>query len=362
MKNDYGEFNAETDPNSLFFRWLTRYRTLLKIEAGYEDTDGTEYPSSSEQGLFILTGEISLSPRKNEVRLAFQSIMYPFEETPANEIDGLIGTLTASGMIEVLRDSTDGSGNYLFREFITSTSWDISATTQEYLVATTTALDGLSCWDLVSSLAESENYIVCIKRDGTFFFGSREDTNTTFDLLGRNYIRPNIIEIKSYKEAIDKLYTSVRVQYEDADTSTSYIEVGGKIKVDPTSYEWTFGKKIYETENLLIPTRSMAKDVANKIRTEFSSLKKEMNVDCLFLPTIELLDKTNVFYRQEVDSAQDVWDSKNWADSTTAASVSPMYWAGATLGAFNFYGKEFKVIGKETNLDNLKTSLILREP
>ena len=362
VKSDFGEFNPETDPNSLFFRWLSRYRTLLKIEAGYVDEDGTEYPGDKTQGIFILTGEIELSAKSNEVNLDFQSLMNPFEETPANEINGLKGTLTASEMVELIRDATDGSGNNLFTEFITSTAWDIDTTTTNYEINTTTVLDGLSCWDLLTNLAESENHIVYIKRDGTFFFGSRDISNVSFDLIGRNYSRPNLIEISSYKEAIDKLYTSVRLKFEKEDTSTSYVNVGGAIKVDPATYEWIFRKRILEASNELIPTPAIAQSVANNIRAEFSFLKKEMAAHCLFLPTIELLDRTNVFYKQEVDSGEDKWDTKNWADSTTVASINPMYWAGNTLGAFNFYGKEFKVIGKKTDLDNMKTSLVLREP
>src|SRR3989304_226566 len=145
-RNDGGDFNPESNVASLWNGYLTRYRTLVRIQAGYYQDDDTELPTETTQGIFVLDDEIVMDSIANEAILNCRSLQSIFEEVRANDLIGVYTTQTASDIFARIRDHTDGSARFVFREFITSTSWSIAATTINYALSTSSSIANLSVW------------------------------------------------------------------------------------------------------------------------------------------------------------------------------------------------------------------------
>lgn len=365
VKNDFGEFNPETDGQSLFYGYFTRYRTLVRLSAGYTDGSGNQFPSNAVQGIFVMDADIDISPSNSEVTVNCKSIISPFQETRASEIPGIGSTLTSSQILEKIRDATDGSNNYLFRNFITSTAWDIQSTTVNINLASSTAFSGgLTVWEMMTKLAEIEGNVIYATKDGGITFTDRNATqdDAIFSLNGTGWKNPNIIKINGYKEATNKLYTHIRFKYASGDTETSYVEAGSLTTIDVRSNEWKYGRRTYDIENEFFDDPGLAKTQLSKIIGEYSNLRNELNVDCVFLPQIEVLDHIDVNYYETSSPSAYVWDAFVWAaDTSTSDPDNVMFWASETSSTIMFRQKHFKVISRRTNLDNFVTTLNLRE-
>ncbi len=365
VRNDFGEFNPETDGQSLFYGYFTRVRTQVRFSAGYTDGAGNQFPSDPIQGVFVLTGEINVVSSNNQVNLNCKSLNSIFQETRGDEISGITSSMTASEIMGKIRDATDGSSNFLFRTFITSTAWDIQTTTAIITsLGTTTALENFTVWELMNSLAEAENHVVYITRQGGLVFGDRlpNTDDPTFSLYGAGYRDPNVIKISSYKEAVDKLFTHIRFKYLEDDTETSFITSGTSTTVDVRSDAWRYGRRTYEFENTFFSDTGTAAFSAAKILGEFSNLRSELDVDCEFMPHLELGDRLDVSYREGSIGSVYVWDRYDWAaDTTTSDGNNVLFWASDTSATIDFTQKNFKIISRRTNLDTFVTTLKLRE-
>jgi len=365
VRNDFGEFNPETDGQSLFYGYFTRVRTQVRFSAGYTDGAGNQFPSDPIQGVFVMTGEINVVSSNNQVNLNCKSLNSIFQETRADEITGITSSMTASDIIEKIRDATDGSSNFLFRTFITSTAWDIQTTTSIVQnLGTTEALKEFSVWELINKLAETELFVAYITKGGGFVFGDRipNSVDPTFSLYGAGYRDPNIIKITAFKEAVDKLFTHVRFKYAQDDTETSFITAGTSTTIDIRSDVWRYGRRTYEFENNFFSDTGTAQLVASRIQGEFSQLRSEMEMDCEFMPHLELGDRLDVSYREGTIGSIYVWDRYDWAaDTTTSDGANVLFWASETSATIDFTQKNFKIISRKTNLDNFVTTLKLRE-
>lgn len=364
VKNDQGQFNHEDQLSSLWHGYLTRYRSLVKIEAGYLDANDNEYPTDTTQGIFIMDGELPETPKTNDIVLNCKSIVSPLQETRASEVTGITtGGLTASGIVAKIRDATDGSGNFLFREFVTSTAWSIQATTNIYnFLHTTTAVDQYTVWDLLVKLAEAENFVVNATREGGIVFGDRTANTTAsqFSLFGGKFNRPNIIGLNNAKEAVNKLYTHVRIKYADADTATSYVNQGAAVQVNNSSTAWKYGRRTYEFENTWLD-QSTASLIASNLVTSFGNLKIETDIDAKFLPHLAIFDRVDVSYRDNNIHNDRLWDTEAWASDTATDAGDGLSWDDETGTSIEWNVKNFVVLSIRTNLDNFTSTLVLRE-
>jgi hypothetical protein len=352
-RNDEGKFNPHGHVNSLWNGFMPRPRTLLKIEAGYEDDDGTELPADPTQGIFILTDNVPINAMTNKAVMQFKSLVSMFEEERAINVAGLNGTQSASDLITKIRDHTDGSGNLLFRQVISQASWVIQTTTANYNPATGTSLDGLSCWDLMNKLAEAEGYILIIDRTGQFEFRDRDERTTAsqFTFYGVGFKNQNVISLNEYVEPINKYYNYYRLKYLTPDTSISYVTSGTTTTIDPSSTAWMYGVRTYDFENTLINDTTTAQTIVDNRRSQFDSIKEELKVKAKFTPQLEISDKVLFSYRSYDLAETTLWDQFNWDEAE---------WAGEAGEIFDWADIEFKILSKKTNLDNFTTEFILR--
>lgn len=363
VRNDTGAFNPETDANSLWFGTLTRYKTLVRIQAGYKDEDDAELPTETTLGIYVMSEEIPRSAKSNDVVISCKSLVSVFDEVLADEIPGLGATQTASDIITKIRDHTDGSSNFIFREFITSTAWTIQTTTTNYNLATTTSgLEGITVWELMSRLAECEGFVLLINRTGGFEFRNRDPRTSTaaIEFRGQGFVNPNIISFNESKDAFDKYFNRFRLKWAEPDTSTSYVEAGSGTSVDPSSTAWKFGNRTYQFENLFFLTSTAAQTVVNNLKTTFEDVEEEVNITAKFIPHIEVLDRVSLSYRSYSLEGLTLWDTEDWASDTASAPDDGMNWASEEGENFDYNDKQFKVLSKNTNLDNMTTVFTLR--
>jgi len=364
VRNDFGEFNTHTDAKSLWNGFLPRNRTLVRIQAGYTDGSSNQFPTDATQGIFILDGEIIIENKKNTVKLGCKSIVSPFQDTRADEITGFSASMTASEVIEAIRDHTDGSGNFLFRQFVTSTAWTIQSTTSLYDLSNSNELAGLSTFELIVKMAEAESFVFYPTRTGGLNFSDRTPATTAsqFSFFGAYFRRPNIIKINTFKEATNKLFTHIRFKYVDSDTESAFVTAGTNTVVSPTSLEWRFGRKTLEFENIFVSDTATAENLVTNVLNEFSNLRSELSINTVFHPDIEILDRINVSHRDNSVDSIHLWDRRNWAADTTTSDTAPVLdWASETSSALEFNQKNFKVLFKKTNLDTFVTTFNLRE-
>ena len=352
-RNDEGKFNDEENLNSFWYGYLTRFSTLVKVEGAYLDSVGSDVLSDSSLGVFILDQELPISGSKGTVSLKCSSLRSIFDKEKATAVAGLAGTKTASEVIAILRDHTDGAGTTIFRQFITSTSWTIQTTTTNYVLATDTTLDGLSVWDLMEKLAEAENMVPLITRSGGFEFRTRDERTTTaaFAFSGQGFSDPNIMSLDEYKEPWDRFFTGVRIKFGEADTSTSYVNAGTTTVVSPSNLRWKYGQRVLEFDNGFIPNTATAQTLADSILTESSTLKREISFTASMVPTLEVLDLITANYRSYDITGQTLWDHFAWDGANWATE-------GET---FDWTAKRFIVQSVATNLDDFKMKVVARE-
>jgi hypothetical protein len=352
MRNDTGAFNREDNSSSLWKNYLTRYRTLVKIEAGYVQDDSTELPTDTSVGVFILADEIPIDAQANEATLQCRSLVSVFDEVRAADVVGITGSLTADQIVARIRDHTDGSGNFIFRQFITSTAWTIQSTTNYYNL-TTSVLGSMSVWSLMTSIAESESFLLFITRTGGFEFRDRNERTSTsqFTFRGLGFPDPTIIEMKDFREALNKFFNFFRLQFKDEDTTTSFVTAGVATSVDPSNTAWKYGARVYEFSNSFFGTSTVAQVVVNNLLDQFSSVKNECQIRTKFVPHLEISDKVLLSYRSYDIVGATLWDLFNWDEADWATEGDN----------FDLTDAEFKVISIQTDLNKFVTTFTLRE-
>jgi len=372
VDNKTGKFNDENNYNSFWYGYLTRYGTLLKIEAGYRALDadptpgsggwgfpwgaawgvGTEYPLNSTQGIFILDQEIPISS-DNKTTLNASSLKSVFDGVRANEIAGLGPTQTASDLITKIRDHTAG-GAYIFRQYISSPSWNIQTTTNNYNIATSTALDNEgTAWDLMTKLSEVEGFVLYINRYGGLVFADRtpNTSSSQFSFYGQGFPRQNIIGVNSYKESFNKVYNNIRMKYLKDDTTTSYVTSGTTTSITPSNVQWKYGARIYEFDNTWVANTTTAQSISDNLFTEYSSVKGEVDLKAKFHPELDPLDRVDVSHYSYNLANKTLWDGFNWDGDNWAVEGENFDWDE----------KSFKVLSKTIDLDDFSEQFHLRE-
>lgn len=353
VRNNTGAFSPEHKPASLWYGYLTRYRTLVKIEAGYADSAGTELPTNPVLGVFVVSDEILISGDANTVQVPARSLTSIFDEVKISDVAAVTSTQTASQLIAKIRDHSDGSGNLVFQQFISSGAWNIQSTSIYYNPTTTAAeFEAKSCWDFMTKLAESEGFVVFINRSGGLEFVDRTEATTAsqFSFLGLGNATQNVIALEEYKEPTSKLYTYFTLKYLEADTTTSFLTVGSTSTVDPSSTAWKYGSRAYPIENTMVANTNAAQSLINGVADALGTIKDEVRIKAKFVPDLEVLSKVDLSY-QSPDATGAVWDGFFWGAA----------WAPESGIIFDFRSHSFKTLSLVHDLDNFTTRPALRE-
>lgn len=386
MANDDGLYNPNDNDASFWFGYGPQNRSLVKIEAGFlhqtQSAAGiwtnTYLPSDPTIFVGIIQGDIPLSD-SNDINLPVKPLLQVFRDFNCSDLTGLTTTgMTASQFIGTLRDQTDGAGAFLFRPFFgdTTSYWDYTSSSTVYKDITNTITSAqpvdaalgpaqndfiqMTVWDALERLAEAEDKIPYITRDGKFKFRDR-DANTTgaaFAFYGNGYVNRRfgvtIKSINSYKTKISDFYSRVEVKWNDVATTTAIVSTQTAMVVGNNN-AWDYGRRTYSVENPWVATLTSAQALASRIFEAVSAVPKEVDFTTSFVPHLEILDLVTLSYDSAENAYNQRWDINDWADDGTDTSAD-LEWAPGN--ALSFEGDEFKLTSIAIDLDKLTTRFI----
>lgn len=398
-ENSSGKYNPHNDASSFWFGYLNQQRTLVRIDAGFlystkassgiytnyefpyqaawdvSEWDEVQSQWDAEESSTVFTGVISgdiAFSETNEVTFNIKPLMSVFQEYPARNLTGWTSTgMTASEFVTMVRDQVDPLGNYIFKPFFnnTNTYFDISTTSNIYSnLNTSTAKDVIdkNVFEIIEKLAEAEDYVPYISKEGIFKFVSRSSglSTTSFEFYGagsRNSEYGHTIKkVTSYGFRASKYYSRVQIKFNEASTSTSYVTVESTLTVSATNNPWVLGAKTFSLDNYYIPNTATALSLATNIFNDASALKNEIEYETSFIPHLDLFDRISVTYDPNPISTSSQWDQKNWADDVVD-STDDLIFDTQENDSLLLTGQEFKFISFEIDLDNYSNKIIARE-
>lgn len=389
LANDRGKYSPEDDAASLWYGYATQQRSLVKINYGFIHQTlassmiwkNTNYPKSVcfDDAIFddpastfdyqipAWRGVISVdipADDTNSITFDLKPLTQVFQDFPADRIYGFSsGGITASQFVGMLRDQTDGSGNFVFRPFFdnTTTMWNISTTANVYTNLNTSSAEDLrekNCWEVVEKLCQAENFIAYVDNSGVFHFRSKTGiTGTVFKFNGVGYgydteYGVTIKKLNKYGPNISAFYSRINVKFKDEDTATSYVTKDLDITVNGASAPWNYGYKIFNLENTWIPDTATAQTIADALFLDLSEVRKEIEFTTSFVPHLNILEQIEVYYDTGKTRTESLWDRNDWD--------SELVWDDATGDALKLNGKEFKLIEIEIDLDKFECKFVGR--
>lgn len=357
VKNDDGKYNPNDDSDSFWNTFLSSYKTRMKIEAGFIDEAGVEVPVNNVMFEGVITDDIDLT-NDNDANLRAQSLMAAFKDVTASRVTGLTGAQTASEIVVFFRDLEDSNNVKIFENFISAGAWNIASTSNIYNdLASSSDLDDKNVYEVLVQLAEAENLAVWVDPDGTFNFDSKVVNTTTVQwkfqgptVTDKAY-GTTIKSIESFKDAISKVFTRIRVRIDEADGSASFRTIQESWNVGDSSTSWQYGERTFEFENTWLNTVTADTVIAN-MQTSLSVVKREVRIRTKFMPQLKLLDLVTVDYVNATALENDtIWGNFLWGKKL---------WRGVSGPRFKIQG-DYQVRGIQHNIDNFETQFFLRE-
>lgn len=225
LNNADGYFNDVDDANSVFYGYQSRYKTQVKIEAGYYDANNAEI---GEPIVFVGIILTDIKTELNKITIKADPMIDIMKYFSVKDVSGLYTgvtnvTLTSSDFITHLRSSaTDGSGNNHFTPYFSAGAWNPDLTHNELKHADyafqgipTAANYGTMVHDLIQDFTNLEDQVFYQAPNGDLTFARR-------DKLG------NFHSSETAPSAPDELF--LHTKFEDTVTS----EVG-------PDWAWTEG-------------------------------------------------------------------------------------------------------------------------
>ncbi len=356
FNNEGGIFNDVTDDSSIFYNFLSVYRTLVRVEAGYLDDSDVEHPTNSVI-YFGYVGEDIVRTDKNVFRMPTHHISKVFDEFPADQVKGLGAAQKAYQIIEKVRDHKDTLGVPIFQKYISSTAWNIESTTTDYNIATSTALQGKTVWKLLQKLAEAESKLLYIDPNGQFRFESTAvETSSVWHFSGPQdedqSFGKNIISVLKLGENLKNIYNRVMVKFGDANTSTSY-------KIRTESWNWgdssssfKYGIRTYKYKNEFLNSAT-ANTVADTIYDRYVLPLREARFKSKFLPGLDISDTVDVTH-----NTGEVLENAAYGKGLYGEGIYGKY----IPGSVNLAGTKFLVTNIKDDIEKFTTEVTLEEP
>jgi hypothetical protein len=370
VSNTRGTFNPSDNESSYWYGYGDIQRTLVKIEAGFTHFTqsssglwyGTEFPTNPTLWLGIISGDIYFDGG-SLVQIPVRPVMQVFRDYQANQLSGFTSTgISSGGFLAILRDHTDGSGNFVFRPFIgdgTSTSWTIETNSSVLYANLNTSsaqdLHQYSVWDVVEKLANGENKFTFVNQSGSLVWQSKTIGASEifqFHGLGSNnrVYGQTIKKINRYGKRLTGFYSRVAVKYVNIDTSTAFVNTALPYSVSGTNTAWNLGQRTFRLDNFWLPDSAAAAVVASAVFAKVSSQSEEIDFSTSFVPHVQLMDNVSITYdASEYANTRSLWDQRNWSG---VADVMDLFWDPEVGDAVILQSTTFQVLSVEIDLDN----------
>jgi hypothetical protein len=356
VDNVDGYFSDVDEADSYFYGATCIPLTMVKVEAGYEASDGTEYPTNTTMFVGLLDGDLEY-PNNNSVNFKASHLSEVFNKFNAGAIPNMGFNYTASELFTKIKDYQDTNTVYVFRKYISNTAWNITSTTSIYNMGTTTSLDGMTCWELMGKLAEAENKYMYVSRDGSFYFQAKSAaTSLAFHFSGLGDTDKtwgnNMMKDVSLYKMYSKIYNRIRIQHDKEDTTTSFYTKSENWAWGDSTSSWLYGVNTYEVENEFLNASTSAV-IADSIYTEYVNPKKEVEFNAKFLPHLNLNDYCTITYISKRISGGFLWGTAIWGQFT---------WSGGRTGYnINLDNADFRLLGITHDLDKFSSKFRMRE-
>jgi hypothetical protein len=355
VDNVDGYFSDVTDDRSFFYGYTCIPRTLVKVEAGYIASDGTEYPTNSTLFVGIVNGNIDFESN-NLMDFNCDHLSQIFDEFNADAITSFGGNYTASQIFTKIKNHQDSNAVSIFQKYISIGAWHIDSTTTQYAISTNTSLQGLSLWEFMTKIAEAENKTVEVDRTGEFYFRNKIATQSTsvfhFSGIGDNNhaYGHNIMDITNSKK-YNKVYNRIRIRNNDADTISSYYTKAESWSWGDSTSSYLYGVKTYNVENIFIPTATCS-TIADNIYNEYVNPKYEVRLKTKFVPHLNLNDLIDVTYKTKQYFTGDRWDEFQWGFG---------FWGYRTGYNINLETNQYRIIQIHHDIESFYSTIDARE-
>lgn len=351
LDNRNRKFNRESDPDSLFSGFASRYRTKIKIEAGFYDDNDAEIPGITYFGIVYSQPETS---EEGTINLDVSSMLKVFENYGASGISP-INNSTKEIMLSLVKKEV--LGKRIFDQFLEGVN-DSERYKIDELGLSTITLDNFSVadddtvWDKIVSYSNYEDFVPYINNSGNFVWAPRQETGTVqwiFNGAGElnNDYGVNIIELSSEKENLDDVWSKITIEHDNDQFSIA------KINWTPgdTSIPDIYGERIY-SKSFFELSADEAQNVANKILAGHSSIKFLWEIKTIFIPHLELNDLVQINYRGSVFGNNIFTNDISLLDGLDVL--------GFAQSSINLDQEYAKIIRIEIDLDNFTTNFQLK--
>ena len=382
-----GTFNPNDNDDSFWKTFGDIQRTLVKIEAGFTHQTlssggiwtNTDFPTALTMWTGIISGDIDMDGR-GEVALPLRPITQVFRDYPALDVRGFTSTgISSGGWFSMLRDHTDGSGNFVFRPFIgdaTSTDWTIATGGQLYANLNTSSaedLQNLDCWAVTEKMAQAEQSLAYVNSEGKFIWQRKTTTASVqyeFHGLGsrlnERVYGHTIKDVQRYGKRLTSFYSRTSVKYREDDPSTDppttyFVNTGLAYTVDGSNTAWNLGQRTFRIDNFWLPNSAAAASVAGSVFDEVSSQSNEIHFIATFVPHLNLLDRISVTYDStDFNTAKSLWDINDW-DTTTGVLPNALIWDASRGDGIILNSTNFKILSINLNVDKMESTFIARQ-
>lgn len=347
------KWGTETDAESLFSGFQTRYKTLFKISTGlYEETT-----VRGEGAVFygILTDDITLT--ETQAILKINSLTEIFREQKASGLS-LSASDTASDIVTKVLNLQDDSGNVIFDRFINGSSADVTTTVYAD-VTSGSNLENQTCWDIINRMCLTEDMAAYIGNNGSFYFvGKTSGTDIDWKFNGAGVFDEtygvNIKEIQQSNNIWTKIYNQIVVEH----TTDTFGTAGDTWSQGDDSSSDKYGERpLNVNEHWLGSTAAV--EVAGSLYLAYREPKREaILTSSTYNPSLKLLDRVKATYFGET--------------TTTPPGLFGISVFGSSYsdGVGLFTGRQggvyldeipMNIIGIELDLDKPESKFILRE-
>ena len=357
LNNDDGFFSDVSEEKSFFFTAITRYRTLVKIEAGYTAEDGTEFPTNPSLFVGIITKDAKYK-ENNLVNFSVMPLTQIFEEFPADRLKGLTDSMTASEILTNIRDhqQTATTTSYIFQKYISTGGWSFSTSSINYNFETSTTLEGKTTWKLIQDMAAAEGKVAYVDRLGDFYFAPRTASGTAsyhFSGIGdrEKTYGHNIIGGIQVDDNVRKVFNRVKITFY---TGTSDVSVTKNESWDwgDSSSSFYYGVHSFDYNNKLINSGFVALAIANSIYDEFVWPKQEIQFNAKFVPMLDVEDRVSITYQTRRFEGGYIWGVNLWNQS---------FWSKREGYNILLNSTTARIIRIQHNLNNMTSRLVTRD-
>ena len=353
LNNSNRTFNNELTSGSLFYGYLTRYRTKIKIECGFIDDDGSEVqglvfygilysePQNSDSGEIVF----SIAPMTK----VFQNYTaYGVTVTAASTATMLsrLCTLTAGG-VRIFDRFFEGS-NDATRYQINPSSLSVTTVTHPSVQQDATV------WDKIKDYSIIDDFFAYVDNTGNLIWDGRAETaSTKWTFNGGNSTDNdygiNIASVDSENDGNNNVWPRAVITY---DSSGSQVVASDSWTPGDLSYQDIYGVRTFSYE-LLDLDNTTATTMATTIKNNYKTPKREWWITTVFIPQLELKDKVLINYRGQASG------TNPWILGSSILGIST--YLSRYLGSMYLVNVSAKIIGIELDLNGPFCRFNLRE-